>query len=111
MGSEILGMYGYRVLTAGSGEQALSLYEEQGGGIDLVVLDLNMPGMGGQRCLERILGLDPRARVIISSGYYTHATARDLAEAGAEGFIGKPYRLTEMIRRVREALDKAGSGG
>ncbi|MFH1035972.1 MAG: PAS domain S-box protein [Pseudomonadota bacterium] len=105
VGSEILGMYGYQVLTAGSGEDALALYQQHGGGIDLVIVDLNMPGMGGQRCMEALLRLDPTAKVIISSGYYTHLTARELQAAGASGFIGKPYRLSAMVKRVREVLD------
>jgi PAS domain S-box-containing protein len=105
VGREILGMFGYSVLTCASGEEALSLYSDKSDEIDLVILDLNMPGMGGHRCLEGLLHVDPQARVIISSGYYTHLTARDLGKAGARGFIAKPYRLSDMVKRVREVLD------
>jgi DNA-binding NtrC family response regulator len=105
VGREILGMFGYSVVTCVSGEEALSIYNDRGEEIDLVILDLNMPGMGGHRCLEGLLRADPEARVIISSGYYTHLTARDLGEAGARGFIAKPYRLSDMVKRVREVLD------
>ena len=61
--------HGYQALTAASGEEALDIYRKQGAAIDLVVLDLSMPGMGGHACLQRLLALDPKARVLIASGY------------------------------------------
>ncbi len=107
VGREMLGMYGYEVLTAKSGEEALALYQERAGRVSLVILDLNMPGMGGQRCLQTLLALDPAAKVVISSGYQSPDMARSLEEAGAKGFIGKPYRLTDLVQRVRQILDAA----
>ena len=100
---ELLISYGYRVATAESGEMALEVFEKLGG-VDLVLLDLNMPGMGGYRCLAELLGIDPEVRVIIVSGH--SAFDGDGAAAGARGFIGKPYRINELAARIREVLDE-----
>ncbi len=105
IGCEILEIFGYQVLQAVSGEEALAICQERPGGVDLVILDLNMPGMGGLRCLEQLLKLVPPVRVVISSGYPTDNIAQDLRSAGAAGFIGKPYRLNDMVARVRQILD------
>lgn len=105
VGQEILGMYGYQVVTAASGEEAIAIFMERGGNVDLVVLDLSMPGMGGQLCLELLHQLTPAAKVIISSSYTNDRLAQELVAAGAQGFIGKPYRLTDMVKKVRDALD------
>ena len=108
VGRELLGMNGFKVLSAGSGEEAVSLYEKQGAEIDLVILDLGMPGMGGRRCLETLIGMNPEVRVIVSSGYATGTLLKELESLGASGFIGKPYRLNDMLEKVREVLDGNG---
>ena len=101
----LLGRRGYNVLTALSGEEALEIYRARPGEIDLVILDLGMPGMGGEKCLEELLRLDPQARVMIASGYNLDAQAGDVLQAGARDFVSKPYRLDELVRRVRKLLD------
>ncbi|MEW6265757.1 MAG: PAS domain S-box protein [Thermodesulfobacteriota bacterium] len=102
----ILEENGYCVLTAESGEEAISLYRQEKGRIDLIILDLNMPGMGGYSCLKEILSLNPEARILISSGYSANGQAKASLESGAKGFIGKPYRLLDMLVRVREVLNE-----
>jgi DNA-binding NarL/FixJ family response regulator len=64
-----------------------------------------MPGMGGHKCLQELLRVDPEIKVIISSGYPEDEKVKEMLESGAAGFIGKPYRLTEMLKKVREILD------
>ncbi|MFH1033022.1 MAG: PAS domain S-box protein [Pseudomonadota bacterium] len=108
VGSRILGGAGYQVLTAHSGEEALEALEalgRQGRGVDLVVLDLSMPGMGGHRCLEGILLQNPLARVLVASGYSSEGMASQALEAGAAGFVAKPYGRSELLAAVRQALD------
>ncbi len=73
--------------------------------IQLVILDLNMPGMGGYRCMQKLLDLDAQAKILIASGYSTDSHARKALASGAVSFIGKPYHLHEMARKVRSALD------
>ncbi len=103
---EALEGFGYVALNAASGEEALQVYQDQGQDVDLVLLDLNMPGMGGQKCLQRLLALDPTVKVIISSGYTAHRQGKEHESSGAKGFIGKPYQLRELAAKVRAVLDE-----
>ena len=102
---EILEMHGYTVLTARSGEEALSLYAENGHTVDLVILDLNMPGMGGAQCLQHLQQYHHPPRVLLASGYSAHGTVQEVARSAA-GFIAKPYHLTELLAKIREVLDR-----
>lgn len=102
---DILNQYGYRTMTAKNGEKAIEIYTRERNGIDLVILDVVMPGMGGHRCLEELLKINPRIKVVISTGYSSVEGVRDMLGAGAFGMIGKPYRLVDMLRKVRDVLD------
>ena len=102
---DILQEYGYRTMTAESGEMLLDIYRQQAGNIDLVILDLGMPGRGGLSCLKELLVMNRNARVIIASGYSADGQVRECLERGAVGFIPKPYRLLEMLRKIRQVLD------
>ena len=101
----ILASFGYSVLRSEHGKGALELFTNSAGSIDLVLLDLNMPGMGGMECLRELLRIAPRAKVIISSGFTANGHLKDGMLKGAQGFIGKPYGIRELATRVREALD------
>jgi PAS domain S-box-containing protein len=107
MGREALSEHGYGVLAAERGEEALEIYREQGQEISLVVLDLGMPGMGGDKCLEELLKIDPELKVLIASGYTAASQVRAVRETGAAGFIAKPYRLKDLLKLVRKILDKS----
>jgi signal transduction histidine kinase/CheY-like chemotaxis protein len=102
--SESLEEYGYAVHTAGSGEEALEFFHEHGREVDLVVLDLGMPGMGGRACLERLLEIDPDTKVVISTAYSTREGEREMAKSGARGFLAKPYPVSELLREVASVL-------
>ena len=102
---EALEDFGYTVLNAASGEEALRAYRECGHIIDLVLLDLNMPGMGGHKCLHELQRFDPAVKVIIASGYAVNSSGKDSLLCGAKGFIGKPYQLKELAAMVREVLE------
>jgi PAS domain S-box-containing protein len=95
---------GYQTRQADSGEKALELLEQQGEAIDLVLLDVSMPGMGGRRCLEKILERRPTARVLITSGYARDASVQEILALGATGFVAKPFHRTDMLAAVRQAL-------
>ncbi|MBU1741703.1 MAG: response regulator, partial [Proteobacteria bacterium] len=105
---EMLHHYGYQTITASSGEEALDKYRTKGALIDVVILDLGMPGMGGQSCLKKILEFDPAARVIIASGYSAEGQIEEVIQSGAMDFIGKPYRLAELLRKIRGVLGNVG---
>ncbi|WP_051822169.1 response regulator [Desulfonatronum thiodismutans] len=108
---EALEALGYTIKSAASGEEALRIYQEHGQILDLVLLDLNMPGMGGYKCLQELSRMNPSVKVVISSGYSANGNAGAAQAAGAAGFIGKPYRLKELATMVRVVLDEPTSGG
>jgi len=100
LGKNTLARFGYKVIIAPDGESALELYREKN------KIDLIMPGMGGRKCLEKLLKINPRARVLIASGYSVDGPTKKALEAGAKGFISKPYDIKQMLKVVRETLDK-----
>ena len=110
IGNEVLGQYGYKILKAGGGEEAIELYKTQKNQIDLVILDYNMPGIDGGRCLRELLKINPLAKVIIASGFALNERLRAILDAGAAGFIGKPFQLKEMLQQVRSVLDQNHHG-
>ncbi len=98
--------YGYRILTAQDGREALEIYRQQGSEIDLVLLDLSMPGMSGREVLAKLLEMAPQARVLVASGYVAgNQAVQGLLDAGARGYITKPYQLDELLRAIRQTLD------
>jgi two-component system, cell cycle sensor histidine kinase and response regulator CckA len=101
---EMLESLGYRVLTATDGEEALSLYRSEGGGIDLVILDMIMPGMGGGEVYDALRSLDPGVRVILASGYSLDGKAREIMERGIREFLQKPFRFEDLSRKIRSIL-------
>ncbi len=109
LGTQILEEFGYTVLTAADGESALQLYSEEQKQIDLVILDLIMPGMGGKLCLVELLKINFEAKVAIASGYSPDGPTREILKNGAKGFISKPYDLRQLLKVVREVLDKPSS--
>ena len=106
LAKDILEMYGYAVLTARNGEEALRLYRSRSRDVDLVLLDLTMPVMGGAECFKEMQRIDPRVRVVISSGFSSDSTASEILRDGALGYVQKPYDIDVLARIVREALEK-----
>jgi PAS domain S-box-containing protein len=105
MAREMLEYFGYGVLCAENGECAIETYRTSPTPINLVLLDLNMPGMGGYKCMKELLNIEPDLKILIASGYSTDFHAEQALSSGAASFIGKPYHLQEMARTVRAALD------
>jgi two-component system, cell cycle sensor histidine kinase and response regulator CckA len=105
LGSRILTKAGYTVITASNGKEALKVYGQQGSDIDLVLLDLMMPEMGGKQCLEGLLSFNRSVNVVIASGYSASGPTKEALQAGARGFVNKPYEMRQMLEVVRGALD------
>ena len=104
LGRTILEKFGYRVVLANDGQEAIEVYERQRHQIDLVILDLTMPRISGRDALRQLIALNSDVRVLFASGY----TAEHLSEADHEhiaGFVSKPYRPDELAASVRAALD------
>ena len=99
---EILDNYGYTVVTARTGEEAIHSYTRSA--IDVVVLDVGMPGMGGIKCVEELLSLDERARIIISTGYSLNGKVKKALALGAKDVLAKPYSVEELITVLRKVV-------
>ena len=105
----ILQQLGYQVLSAPSGLQALEIYRRERDRIDLVILDMLMPGMGGAETFQELKGLDSGVRVLLSSGYSLDKEIQQVIASGARGFIQKPYRLAALYHQVAEIMGKSGT--
>ncbi len=108
-GSKILTKFGYKVLTATSGERCFEMYTKSFSRekrVDLIILDVIMPGMGGINCLTKIINLwDPLAKIIISSGLDMNDDKNNVIKKGAKAFIKKPFNTTELLKLIRVVLD------
>jgi PAS domain S-box-containing protein len=102
---DTLSSYGYKILTADSVDEALKTYSAKKDKIMLVLLDLNMPGSGGKKCLMDMLAINKNVKILMTSGYTTKAQIDDLINTGASGFIIKPYRTEELLVSIRNILD------
>ncbi len=94
----------YETITAGSGQEALKLLQERE--IDLVTLDLNMPGISGIDLFKKIRALKPELEVIIITGYGSLANAQEAIRYGAGNFISKPFDMAEIITIVAKSFER-----
>jgi CheY-like chemotaxis protein len=105
LGALLLNEFGYKVITAGNGKEALEMYQTESESISLIILDLIMPEMDGRQCLGEILQIDPTVKVLIASGYSESGSAIGATVDGAKGFVQKPYNMRQLLTAVREILD------
>ncbi|MGV8056851.1 MAG: PAS domain S-box protein [Smithellaceae bacterium] len=103
---ELLESLGYRVYAIGSGQEAIATYMEKGNKIDLVILDMILPGMSGGDTFERLREINPEIRVILCSGYSIDGAAQNIMDRGCNGFIQKPFTLRDLSQKLRNVLDK-----
>lgn len=103
---QMLKRLGYHVLSAGSGPEALRLYERHQDEIDMVLLDIVMPGMGGGELYAILKTINPNVKVLLSSGYDVGKEADAILKGGSDGFIQKPFFLKELSQEIRKVLDK-----
>ena len=100
--------YGYRVLTADNGQAAVRLFESMAGEIELVILDLTMPVMGGEAALEHLKRIDPAAKILLSSGFSSAEVTERFQGRGLAGFLQKPYAASKLAEEVHAALGRNG---
>ncbi len=104
-----LQQHGFDVLAVETGEQALEILRKGEPHVDIVLLDLTLPGISGESVLRAARGLIPSLPVIIASGYATIESQSSWMAAGAMGFVAKPYRVEQVAQKLREALDRRQS--
>ncbi|MBU0566553.1 response regulator, partial [bacterium] len=102
----VLRELGYEARTAKDGDEAISLYSQAKKPFDLVIMDLTIPGgMGGKAAIKKLLEIDPRAKVIVSSGYSNDPIMADFKNYGFCGALHKPYKIGEMSRVLHKILE------
>ena len=104
VGKELLEEMGYQVIPALSGEKALKIYKEDPDNIDLVIMDMIMPGMGGGETFDRLKEIDPEIKVLLSSGYSINGQATEILQRGCDGFIQKPFNLNQLAGTIQKIL-------
>jgi two-component system cell cycle sensor histidine kinase/response regulator CckA len=105
VGKQMLDKMGYEVLLAGSGREAIEIYKDHQDRIDLVILDMVMPGMSGGETFERLREINPGQKVLLSSGYSINGRATEIMERGCDGFMQKPFNMIQLSQKIREILD------
>jgi PAS domain S-box-containing protein len=102
--SQLLTKIGHRVLTCNDGQEAVDLYRDSWGDIDLVILDIVMPRLGGLEAFRLLRRINPSARVLVLSGFSVEGEAQSILDEGALGFMQKPFRLAELSEKVETCL-------
>jgi len=97
---------GFNVIEASSGEQAVRLLEDNE--VDLVISDIQMPAMSGKELLETVKANHGDIPFYLISGYMGDCTNEDLLQSGADGLIAKPFKYSEIVKAVREGLERIG---
>jgi PAS domain S-box-containing protein len=105
VGSEMLTELGYAIETAANGREAIRKIAESAKPFDLIILDMNMPRMGGRETFLHVREMFPHQKILVCSGY--HATMLDDGKFASmvDGFIQKPYEIGDIAERIRAILD------
>jgi signal transduction histidine kinase len=104
IGQRILNKLGYEVVIARSGAEAIELYQAECQSINLVLLDMIMPGMNGSETFDRLQQIDPNIKVLLSSGYSLDGDAQKILERGGRGFIQKPFSLSLLSQKINDII-------
>ncbi len=104
VGVEVLKTLGYQVLSARGGPEAIEIYRQKAGEIDMVILDMIMPEMGGGRVFDAMKGINPAVKVLLASGYSLNGQASNILSRGCGGFIQKPFSIIDLSKKIREIL-------
>ena len=106
VGVRMLQHFGYAVLPAANGHEALQVYTENKEKIDLVILDMVMPDMGGRVVYDRLKQCNSEVKVLLSSGYSLSGEASEIMKSGCNGFIQKPFNIKELTAQIDQILQQ-----
>ncbi len=105
VGKELLETMGYQVLLAKDGKEAIKLYKKHRDDIEIVLLDMVMPNMGGGETYDTMKKINPEIKVLLFSGYSIDGEATEILERGCNGFLQKPFTMKKLSQSIREILD------
>jgi CheY-like chemotaxis protein len=104
VGLEILKELGYCALGARGGREAIEIYKKQGNDIHMVILDMIIPDMAGIEIYDGLKEINPRVKVLLSSGYSIEGQAKEIMERGCNSFIQKPFGMADLSKKIEEVL-------
>jgi CheY-like chemotaxis protein len=107
VGKQMLERLGFAVLTAATRQEALDIYRINKDRIDLVLLDMVMPGMGAGDTCDELQTIDPAIRILLSSGYGVDQQTSEVLKRGCRGFIQKPFNMQALSEKIGEILKEA----
>jgi PAS domain S-box-containing protein len=106
VGTKLLEKLGFGVIQAKGGREAIEIYEKHQDGIDLIVLDMIMPDVGGGETFDRMKQINPRAKVILSTGYTKDGRAAEIMARGCDAFLQKPFTIRDLSARISEVFGR-----
>jgi two-component system cell cycle sensor histidine kinase/response regulator CckA len=106
VGCELLEELGYTVLSALSGREALDIFQKNSDKIDLIIMDMIMPGMDGGETFDRLRNINSNIKVLLSSGYSVNGQATKILRRGCDGFIQKPFDLNQLADKIGKIMGK-----
>ena len=102
---QLLEEMGYKVLIAKGGKDAIKVYKKNMDEIDMVILDMIMPDMGGGETYDKLKEINPKIKVLLASGYSIDGQASEILDRGCNGFIQKPFQMENLSRKIKEVLE------
>ena len=107
LAKDLLEAYGYKILLAADGPEALEIYRDKYKEIAILLLDMVMPKMGGQELYRKVLEVNPQVKVVFASGYCPPEEIEPIWQEGVMGFVQKPYQIEDLATELRKVLDKS----
>jgi len=107
VGTRMLRKLGFTVLSVDNGKDAIKIYQDHKNHIDLIILDMVMPGMNGGDVYDFVKQIKPDAKVILSSGYSMDGSAKEIIDRGCDGFIQKPFNMLQLSTKIYEVRNSA----
>jgi two-component system cell cycle sensor histidine kinase/response regulator CckA len=102
--TKMLERFGYSVLVAASGSEAIELYREHHQNLVCVLLDLKMPGIDGHECFEQLKAVNGDTPIVLMSAIGEHEVARLFTGASPEGFLQKPFEMRDLGQKLKEVM-------
>jgi len=104
VGRELLEELGYTVLPAMSGQQAIEIFQKDPHKIDMIIMDMIMPGMSGSETFDRLKKIKPEVKILLSSGYSVNGQATNILQRGCDDFIQKPFNMNQLAEKILKII-------
>lgn len=102
--AEIFGKAGYAVHCCSGGDEAVAYYREHSTGVDIVILDMNMPQMNGLQCFRLLREINRGVKVVVASGYGDNSDRQTMLKEGVRTFVQKPFRAADLSEKIKEVM-------